>query len=62
LKDRFYALSKREQGFLIVGLLGVAVFLLAELVFLPTYQGVQRLCPGLPVSFTHMKLPPIISV
>lgn len=43
LQDKFYTLSKREQGFLIVGFLGIAVFLLAELVFLPTYQGVQRL-------------------
>lgn len=43
LQDKFFGLSRREQGFLVVGLLGVAVFLMAELVFLPTYQGVQRL-------------------
>ncbi|EFK96808.1 conserved hypothetical protein [sediment metagenome] len=43
MQDKFYALSKREQGFLIVGVLGVAVFLLIELVFLPTYHGEQRL-------------------
>jgi hypothetical protein len=43
LQDKFYALSRREQGFLIAGFLGIAVFLLTELVILPTYHGVRRL-------------------
>jgi general secretion pathway protein M len=43
LQDKFFSLSRREQGFLVAGFLGVAVFLMAELVFLPTYREVQRL-------------------
>jgi hypothetical protein len=43
LQDKFHALSAREQIILLLGGSAVAVFLLLELVFLPTQDSLNRL-------------------
>lgn len=43
LLDKYYALSRREQITVIVGGLAVTIFFLLQLVFLPTYDRVNRL-------------------
>jgi type II secretory pathway component PulM len=43
LQDRYYALSKREQLVVLAGTLAVTLFLLAGLVFLPTYDRLNSL-------------------
>ena len=43
MQDKYYALSRREQVVVVVGGLAVALFLLLQLVFLPTHDRLNRL-------------------
>ena len=57
LQDKYFALSPREQITVIVGGLAVAIFLLLQLVFLPTFDRVSRLrasVKGKEISFVEL--------